>query len=1490
VNYPSIRIEGSILSPDILDKLDDAAGQRPADFGMEPTAKVKDEIARAWADAQDYWRIYNRKLETLKDNSPATTETRNLWIVPLMGLLGYQLEYEAKSIELNGKFYPISHRITNRGGAAIQIIGCRESTGLDRKPEKAAIRMSAHAMMQEYLNLNEQLYGIVTNGRLLRLLRDSSRLVKLTYVEFDLDRIFCDGLFADFAILYRLLHFTRLPAQLDNSAACLLEQYHQETIEQGSRIREGLRIAVTEALQTLGTGFLEHPENQELRQQVAAGQIPPDIYFSHLLRLIYRLLFLMVIEERGLVFPKGTPAKNSTIYFQHYSVQRLRRLATTRGLQTTRHHDAWLQLLATFYLFENKSGAGVLGTTVLGGQLFSPASLGSLPTYILSNASLFVTLEKLCYFTHPQNGQRMPVNFGALATEEFGSVYESLLELHPVIEIEPMPYFSIVQAAGNERKTSGSYYTPACLVDCLLDSALDPILDEVEKCATPQQSMLGIKICDPACGSGHFLIAAAQRISRRLARLRAGNEEPSPELLHHTLREVIGHCIYGVDINPMSVELCKVGLWLEAVEPGKPLTFLDHHIKCGNSLLGATQAVIKAGIPDKAYEPIADDSNEAAKWMKKINQKDRAGQTRFNFDTAQPWERLGNLPAAIVKLEELEDDTTELLIAKEEHYRQIVESSGYDNARLLHDAWCAAFVWPKVSTDYGTELTTEHLRKIERNPFSVSPHLKEQIRALARQYRFFHWHLEFPAVFGSDGQGGFDCILGNPPWDMQEVKDNEFFALSYPEILAVKSAKDKSKILKKIKDNNPLLWLQYEEYVRITYGQKHFMLDSGRYPLSAVGRLNLYRVILEISHTVINRRGRVGLVIPSGFASDSFSQNHFTFLHQNGRIPSLYDFENSTGLFPGIDRRTRFCLITVTGPEASTQTTDFVFFAHGVEDLSEPGRHIFMSSEDLRQLNPLTGTAPLFRSEKDRSISIALHRNRPILTDESETGWQIKSILMFMVNASMTHHKTAEELESMEYLRVGNHFIGDDGEWLPLYEGKMVGAFDHRAASIRFDPTNRVRRNQPEPLSAADHDSPTLMAQPLFWVSRKNFLDRCCKVPSYCLVVKDVTSSTNERTSIAAILPPAALTDSVPWLSNPHNARVNACLCGILNSFCFDFAARQKVAGLHLRGHYLAQLPLIPLETLNSDCYWQPDLQIKDWLGLRILELSYTAWDLEDFAKDCGFKCPPFRWDETRRFQLRCELDAAFFNLYGVSRDDVDYIMETFPIVKRKDEAQFGRYRTKETILALYDAFADAQRTCNHFVSTLDPPPADPRCCHPAIESGIKLLAQTNFELLPDAAWARPLTDQSVEMGAILAAVLKAVGGPTPSRYVRLTALLAAEPRLLTSALTGEESILWKRLIGQEAEPLANGVTSLVPKADRAWGNAVQHLRSSGLLVEDLSASTWAPGTGLDVIETEGWPDGRAQMVLSILSKRSTDELVVQLPQDIQRWVYGQAA
>ena len=477
MNYPSIRLEGAILSPDILDRLEDAPGQRPTDFGMGGTVRVKDEIARAWADAQDYWRIFQRKLETLRADSPATTETRQQWMVPLLGLLGYQLEYQARGVELNGKTYAISHRVTNRGNTPLYIIGYREPAGLDRKPEKVALRMSAHAMVQEYLNLQDELYGLVTNGCVVRLLRDSSRLIKLTYLEFDLDRIFTDGLFADFAVCYRLLHASRLPQTVDAASTCWLERYHQDSLDAGARIRDGLRRAVAQAIRDFANGFLAHPANDALRQAASAGELQPDAYYQYLLRLIYRLLFLMVIEERDLIFPSGIEAIKRDIYDDYYSLRRLRRLAEKRYLADRRKHDLWLSLLATFRLFEAGGPGHQLGIAPLAGDLFSPAAIGLLGRCTLGNDVLVGCLQSLGLYEHPDTRQIIRVNYAALNVEEFGSVYEGLLECTPHF-LSAANQIEFTFTRGDESAATGSHYTPDDLVQPLIKHSLDYLIAE----------------------------------------------------------------------------------------------------------------------------------------------------------------------------------------------------------------------------------------------------------------------------------------------------------------------------------------------------------------------------------------------------------------------------------------------------------------------------------------------------------------------------------------------------------------------------------------------------------------------------------------------------------------------------------------------------------------------------------------------------------------------------------------------------------------------------------------------------------------------------------------------------------------------------------------------------------------------------------------------------------------------------------------------------
>jgi len=745
----------------------------------------------------------------------------------------------------------------------------------------------------------------------------------------------------------------------------------------------------------------------------------------------------------------------------------------------------------------------------------------------------------------------------------------------------------------------------------------------------------------------------------------------------------------------MAVELARVSLWINALVGDKPLSFLDHHIKCGNSLVGATPELIAGGIPDEAYTAVEGDSKEVANRLKKANREQRQTRTFEEFSArSRVLEACAGRFAALAEASEDDPDSVE---AKKAEYERLIASSEYAKERLAADSWCAAFFWPLDAEYVRTAPTTATVRMVQASGGGMLVEdTLDEVRRIANEHRFFHWHLEFPEVFAD---GGFDCVLGNPPWEMSEVKDNEFFSTLYPDILSVKSAKDKKLIYLKIQRENPQLWNRYLQYTKGIDCFKKFIHSSEKFPLSSVGRLNTYRMFVELYDYLIEPRGYIGAIIPSDFVSAYYSQKHFNYLHGHGRIASFYDFENKRGIFKSVHLSAKFGLITICGQDIHT-ITDFVFFARSVDELNDDQRHIALDQSDLAIVNPLTLTAPLFQSIRDYSIVKKIHQNLPILVDQADSGWKNKTILMFMMNSSMKSHRSADELISIGLKLEGNTFRDGNLIWIPLYEGKMVSLYDHRSSSVIFNPENRVRRNQPIELSYEEHQNPNVLAQPLFWVDKEIVKEKSGSVRNWYLVVKDITGVTNERTTIAAILPCVGLTHSVPWISNSKPLMHNLCLLSNLNSYTLDYISRQKVAGNHLAGHYLNQLPVFPPNTYTPT--------LTDYIAPRVIELTYTARDLEPFARDVLAEVGvaqwnawfpqnpvredgtprPFVWDEERRFDLRCDLDALYFHLYEISRDDVDYIMETFPIVKRRDEAAYGRYRTKEVILRKYDDLA----------------------------------------------------------------------------------------------------------------------------------------------------------------------------------------------------------
>lgn len=776
MKFPSIRVEGAILAGDILDKIEgsDVLGQKPVDFGMASNAKVKDEIVRAWADAQDLWRIFRRKLDGLKPEATATSETRNFFIVPLLGLLGYQIELAGKGEVVNDKNYPISHRVPTRDGFPVHIMGWRDS--LDKKREDSGPRMSPHALVQEYLNLTEHLYAIVTNGQQLRLLRDSSRLIKLSFLEFDLRRIFEEELFADFALLYRLIHVSRMPINQASAPESIIEQYHQDSLESGSRIRSGLSRAVEDSIKALGNGFLNHPQNQLLRDRItgqaredeASGvtitqaQIKASEFYKWQLRLIYRLLFLMVTEERDLIFPKKADRKQREIYYQYYSLNRLRKLSEKRHFADKNFHDAWVALKSNFRLFDGGPAGAKLGIAPLAGDLFSPEAIGLLNECQLDNQTLLECFRNLSTFEHPDTGQRIRVNYGALNVEEFGSVYEGLLEYDPVITPNNHRLeFSFVQGEG--RASSGSHYTPDELVQPLIQHSLDYLIADKLKEKDKEQALLSLRICDVACGSGHILLNAARRIATELAIVRTGEDQPSPLAFREAVRNVIRHCIYGVDLNPLAVELCKVALWLEAHVPGESLNFLDHHIKCGNAIVGlAHEAELQRGIPEEAFNRLPDDDKDIASEFRKRNKDEKKEASQQKLDLAQNIrQELQPVGREYAQLAALPDHSPTDYEHKKAQFAGMSQRKDIWRLRTLANLQIAQFFIPKTPENKPFLCTEEEYHDYLTGKRHPQNQAVACANSLAVQKHWFHWFIEFPDIVEC---GGFDCMLGNPPY------------------------------------------------------------------------------------------------------------------------------------------------------------------------------------------------------------------------------------------------------------------------------------------------------------------------------------------------------------------------------------------------------------------------------------------------------------------------------------------------------------------------------------------------------------------------------------------------------------------------------------------------------------------------------------------------------------------------------------------------------
>jgi len=1415
-SFTTITVAGQVLPADLLQRIadkDKELGGLGADsYHLSPSETISEATSRAWNKLVAAWGNFTLARSRLPANDPGTTVTRERWLLPLFQELGYgRLPASRSAVEIDGKGYAISHWWSS---VPIHLVGAGVSIDKLSARIPGAARSSPHSLVQELLNRSEEsLWGFVSNGLQLRILRDNQNLVRQAYVEFDLETMMEGDAYSDFVMLWLLCHQSRVEAEEPH--AYWLEKWSQAAQERGVRALEHLREGVEEAISRLGTGFLAHRINGNLKEKLRSGLLNKQDYYRQLLRLVYRLLFLFVSEDRldekhrSLLFNPDATTEACERYRKFYSTKKLRGLAERR--HGSRHSDLYAGLRLVMQKLGSDDGCSELGLPALGSFLFSETAIADLADCEIANHDFLDAVRALAFAT--DNQARRQIDYKNLGSEELGSVYESLLELHPQLNVDAAT-FTLSTAAGHERKTTGSYYTHDSLVQCLLDSALDPVIRKREHdfiqlgYDSAASAILDLKVCDPACGSGHFLIAAAHRLAKRLASARTGDDEPSPEAVRHALRDVVGRCLYGVDVNPMAVELCKVSLWMEALEPGKPLSFLEHHIQFGNSLIGSTPASLREGIPDDAFKPIEGDDPALCKEYKRQNKHERETRQQEMFDPAgEPWRQLGNLPTALIALEGIPDDKIAGIHEREERWHQLVRSNTYRYASLLADAWCAAFVWKKSkSSSLPYPITEEVFRKIEANPFNVANGWMEiEIVRLAEQYQFFHWHLAFAEVFrastnseeakynaAAGWSGGFDVVLGNPPWEKVNLKEQEWFSERRPDIADAPNAADRKRIIEQLKTEDPVLHRQFLGAVRQAGGESHFLRSSGLYPLCGRGDINLYAVFAESMRSHVSPSGRVGCIVQSDIATSDTCKFFFDDLIVRRNLVSFFDFVNTEGLFPAIHRtHPHFCLLTLDAQPQKLPAV-FSFWNTNVGHLNDLDRRFSLSAEDISLLNPNTRTCPIFHLKRDAELTKSIYRRVPVLFRHipESNPWQIEIGRMFHTSDDSKLFLPPDDQEDV----------------LPLYESKCFWQYDHRYANFTdeyIDVSQRQKQNE------------FFGIRTRYVVARntipRKFLRRLAK---WFLAYRRITNTTNERTVIASIIPECGLLDSGN-LIYVSNAKAAACLMTTLNSYPLDFLCRESMGGTNLHLYVIEQLPILPPTIYAQPCAWAVTLTtLQDWLVPRVLELTYTAWDLESFAQDCGHHGPPFRWDEERRFLLRCELEAALFHLYlghqeewhnepeslltcfANPRSAVQHIIDSFPIVKRKDEEKFGEYLTKRLVLEIYEEMAQAIATGQPYQTRLDPPPADPRVAHPPrVQLAPLVLPPAIRHPQPDAGFYM--------MRVILSMIQENNGSIDVERLMNACELLAMPDRLEAYGSTIEPSLAhqWRSSFTDQFRP-----------------------------------------------------------------------------------------
>jgi hypothetical protein len=1268
--FTTVTTAGGLLPADLFARLaqspDDVPGTSPADYHLSGGQRLRDAVNRSWTELQGAWAAFGAEWAKLPAGERVTTITRERWLLPLFAELGFGRLARSPAISAGGREFPVSH---TWGAVPIHLLGADVDLDHKTKGVAGAAGAAPHSMVQGLLNRSDDhLWAMLSNGRQLRLLRDNSSFARAAYLEFDLQAMFDGQVFTDFALLWLVCHQSRFEAARPEE--CWLERWVALARDQGVRALDSLRTGFEQAITAFGGGFLAHPANAELRDRLSSGALLADEYFHQVLRLVYRVVFLLVVEDRDLVHPPNTPDEARRRYGRYYSVGRIREHA--RHHRGGRHGDFWESLKPVFAGL-GEAGIPAIGVPALGSFLWSEKACPDLDQARLGNNVLLAAMRHLAYVQRDKVLHR--VDFVNLGPEELGSVYESLLELHPRVEAN-VGQFALEAVGGSERKSTGSYYTPTALISALLDLSLDALLDEAE--ASGRNGVLALKVLDPACGSGHFLTAAAQRIANRLAAIDTGELTPTPDAVRHCLREVVGHCVYGIDVNPMAVELAKVNLWLDAMEPGKPLSFLEHHVVCGNGIIGITPTMLEAGIPDTAFTVLYGDDTDIARSSRRTNASERARSNQGVFAFGLPvLDALKTLAEGVRGIDAEDDGTLGGIRRKQDRWAELQRSDGAVLAKLTADAWAAAFFARK--TPSLPLVTQKTLQTIEQHATGNEEVIK-LITELGTHYRFLHPHLAFSGVFqqtqaSPEGwSGGFDLVLGNPPWDTLSPDRKEFFSTYEPKIRFVDKTGQDAIVTELL--GYPEIASRWDAHQRDLYASVNFMKASGRYHLFATGNLgkgdfNIYRMFVEAAMQLTRPDGYVAQVVPSGFYGGANTAAIRRELYEHWRLDRVLGFINTNdSWFVGVATGTRFAAYAAR-KGGMTEKVTVSFEVRSDADLRKAlDGGTILSVDSIREQSPEALAIPEVTDTVDAALAARMSGRWPPLGNQN-AGPPIR-------------HYQAE-------LHMGNdrNLFGDFELGLPVYEGRMVDQFDYRAKAYRSG-RGRSAKWDELPFGSSDKAIISQWRLPADRIPNK-LGDR---TNQYRIGWCDVTAPSNERSLVAALIPPNVICGhKVPTLTFPDVFEwAYMPWLAVANSFCVDYLARKKVA-LSMSMTVLDSLPFPRLPI---------DHPVADRLARLALRLTCTGPEMGGYWNSMAEHgwctpvddgtIPPGYVDQNVRAIVRAEIDAIVAHeLFDLSSEELKSVLDTFPVLRRREEKQCnGEFVTKRLVLEQYQLLESA--------------------------------------------------------------------------------------------------------------------------------------------------------------------------------------------------------